>query len=138
MNLLIYDCFSSTQLYQTRWLHVILLPVIIEFSRCISTYSSTKLELYYLKESNFQSPSSFIIATFNSFSTDSSLCFAVIVILETTIPSTIVTSKSRQVYSILLIVSSLSEISAIISVNKFFSQKNQISILHYYHKRQIQ
>lgn len=121
MNLLIYDCFSSTQLYQTRWLHVILLPVIIEFSRCISTYSSTKLELYYLKESNFQSPSSFIIATFNSFSTDSSLCFAVIVILETTIPSTIVTSKSRQVYSILLIVSSLSEISAIISVNKFFS-----------------
>jgi len=29
---------------KTRWFHAIFLPVIIEFSRCIGTYSSAKFE----------------------------------------------------------------------------------------------
>ena len=37
--------FFATQLYQTRWFHAIFMPVIIEFSRYISTYSSAKFEL---------------------------------------------------------------------------------------------
>ena len=41
-----FNCFSTTQLYRTRWFHAILLPVIIEFSRCIGTYSSAKFELF--------------------------------------------------------------------------------------------
>ena len=32
---------------KTRWFHAIFMPVIIEFSRCIGTYSSAKFELYY-------------------------------------------------------------------------------------------
>ena len=40
----INNCFSSTQLYQTRWFHVILLPDIIAFSRRIGIYSSAKFE----------------------------------------------------------------------------------------------
>ena len=43
-----FNCFWTTQLYQTRWFHAILLPVFIEFSRCISTYSSAKFELFIL------------------------------------------------------------------------------------------
>lgn len=46
----------STQLYRTRWLHAIILSVIIEFSRCIGTYSSAKFELLrknsYTKKEN--------------------------------------------------------------------------------------
>ena len=30
---------------KTRWFHAIFMPVIIEFSRCIGTYSSAKFEL---------------------------------------------------------------------------------------------
>ena len=45
-----FNCFSTTQLYRTRWFHAILLPVIIEFSRCIGTYSSAKFELYEINQ----------------------------------------------------------------------------------------
>ena len=37
--------FWLIQLYQTKWFHAILLPELIEFSRCIGTYSSAKFEL---------------------------------------------------------------------------------------------
>ena len=40
------NCFLTTQLYQSHWFHAIFMPVIIEFSRCIGTYSSAKFELF--------------------------------------------------------------------------------------------
>ena len=35
---------------KTRWFHAIFMPVIIEFSRCIGTYSSAKFELYEINQ----------------------------------------------------------------------------------------
>ena len=45
MSLRFLIVFGTTQLYQTRRFHAIILPVNIEFSRCIGTYLSAKFEL---------------------------------------------------------------------------------------------
>ena len=50
MSLRKYDCLWTTQLYQIRWFHAIFMPVIIGFSRCISTYLSAKFELFRNKK----------------------------------------------------------------------------------------
>ena len=48
MSLRWYFVFGQLNYTKTRVFHAILLPVIIEFSRCIGTYSSAKFELLIL------------------------------------------------------------------------------------------
>ena len=45
-----FNCFWQFNYTKTRRFHAILMPVIIEFSRCIGTYSSAKFELINLFE----------------------------------------------------------------------------------------
>ena len=37
--------FEQLNYTKARWFHAIFMPVIIEFSRCIGTYSSAKFEI---------------------------------------------------------------------------------------------
>jgi hypothetical protein len=49
MSLRWYFVFGQLNYTKTRVFHAILLPVMIEFSRCIGTYSSAKFE-YFIKK----------------------------------------------------------------------------------------
>ena len=46
MSLRFVIVFLATQLYQNHWFHAIFMPVIIEFSRCISTFNVRSLSYY--------------------------------------------------------------------------------------------
>ena len=50
MSLRWYVVSEQFNYTKTRVFHAILLPVFIEFSRCIGTYASAKFELIYLTE----------------------------------------------------------------------------------------